>query len=119
MMQLPFGFGQLDWGDWVRGLASAFITGGASAVVTGFTVALSDPKDYSLGSDKFLHLVLNVFVASGLLGGMAFLRTKPIPDVKTVTTTVEKTVQQSVDPQITMKKTVQEVHQEPIDPKKG
>jgi hypothetical protein len=88
--QLPFGFGQLDFEDWVQGLVSAFIGGGAAAVVSGVVVSVKDPDHYSIGGASFYQLVFAVFMASGLLNAMAFLRTKPIPD-KLVEKTVEVT----------------------------
>lgn len=91
MMTLPAGLGELDFSDWVRGILAAFIGGGASAVTSGMVVSLSDPKDYAIGSAKFFSLVGAVFVMSGFMNAMAFLRTKPLPEMKKVERTVATT----------------------------
>ena len=106
-MKLPFGFGDVDWSDWVRGLFAAFISGGASAVVSGIAVSTSDPDHFAFGTTKFYELVFSVFMASGLLNMFSFLRTKPIPDLKTVTTTVT-TTGKATDPNPLVKTTVRE-----------
>jgi hypothetical protein len=111
-MKLPLGFGEIDWSDWLRGLFAAFISGGASAVTSGFVVSVNDPKDYAPGSSNFFWLVFSVFCASGLLGAMAFLRTKPIPDMKTVKSTIQVTEQGDAPPKTVS--TVTEIHTEPI-----
>lgn len=90
-MNLPFGFGELDTTDWLRGLVAAFVSGGASAVTSGMVVSINDPKDYAIGTAKFYNLVWSVFAIAGLFSAISFLRTKPIPDLKTVVKTVEVT----------------------------
>jgi hypothetical protein len=111
-MTLPLGLGTLDFGDWFKSLVAAFISGGASAVTSGLVVSLSDPKDYAIGTAKFFTLVASVFVMSGTMNMLSFLRTKPIPDTKAVTTTVT-TAGRATDtnPVITTK--VEETHIEP------
>lgn len=86
-MKLPMGFGDLDLTDWMRGLISAFVSGGATSVSTSL-VGSALTKDLAIGTGKFFVLVGTTFVVSGTLSMMNFLRTKPIPDLKTVTTTV-------------------------------
>jgi hypothetical protein len=76
-MNLPNGFGRLDFGDWLYGLGAAFIGGGAGAVSAGLGVSMLDPKDWNLGTGKLYALVGSVFVINGLLNMMAFLREKP------------------------------------------
>jgi len=115
-MQLPLGFGRLDFEDWFRGLIAAFVSGGASAVTSGLVVSLNDPKDYAIGTTKFYNLVWSVFVMAGLIGAIAFLRTKPLPDLKTVTTAVATTTQPGQPPKVVT--TVQETHVEPAAPVK-
>lgn len=109
----------LDFDGWFKGILSAGISGGASAVAGSIILPALDAKDFNVYTSKFYIAIGALFIASGLVSVSKFLAAQPIPGLKTVTTTVEKTVQQSADPAITMKKTVQEVHQEPIDPKKG
>lgn len=89
--KLPLNLGELDFGDWIYGLLSGFISGGATTVVTGFTAALSDPEHFRFGSHTFYQLMLNVFLASGAISAMNFLRTKPLPAIKTTETTVQTT----------------------------
>lgn len=105
MAQLPLGFGTLDWSDWLRGVISAFVGGGAGAVTSGIAVSMGDPQQYNMGTQKFYVLVVSVFLASGVLNMMAFLRNKPIPDVKTVTTT--ETVEHQTHPPATVTTTVE------------
>ena len=111
-MQLPLGIGNLDFGDWLHGLIAAFVQGGAGAVTGGITVATMDPKDYFLGSHKLYALMVAMFLVNGILGAMSFLRQKPVPDYKTVTTTVQKT-QITGMPPTKIVETVEEMHQEP------
>lgn len=98
MMTLPLGFGDLDFSDWARGLVSAFISGGASAVTSGVTVNLLDPNHYNVHTGSFYVLVGAMFAANGLMNMMAFLRTKPIPELKTVEKTVKTVDNQSGPP---------------------
>lgn len=109
-MELPLGFGNIDFTDWIRGLVAAFIGGGAAAVSAGFVVSAKDPQHYALGSASFFQVAGSVFLVSGTINAMAFLRTKPIPDLKTVTTSVAIT-QQSGQPTVTLA-TISETHQE-------
>ena len=83
-MNLPNGFGRLDFSDWLYGLGAAFIGGGAGAVSAGLGVSMLDPKDWNLGTGKLYALVGSVFVINGLLNMMAFLREKPLPGIKAV-----------------------------------
>lgn len=111
MIELPLGIGNLDFEDWLHGLIAAFVQGGAGAVTGGITVATMDPKDYFLGSHKLYALMLAMFLVNGILGAMAFLRQKPVPDYKTVKTTVE-TTEQARRPAVVVT-TVEETHVEP------
>lgn len=78
-MQLPGGLGKLDFGNWIYGLLSGFISGGATAVTAGFIVSAQHPEHYAPGSYDFFQLVLLVFLMSGTMAAMAFLRTAPLP----------------------------------------
>ena len=111
-MKLPMDFGDLDIGEWIRGAIAAFVSGGASAVTSGITVSALDNKDYNLttGASKLMLLMLTMFLVNGLMGLMFFLRQKPVPDHKTVTTTVQETTRK---PQAIVVTTVEEVHTEP------
>lgn len=112
-MRLLEKLGTLDWEEWLLGLWTAFISGGASAVVAGFVVGTADPNgDFSPMHLRFYMLMGAVFLASGLLNLMAFLRQKPAPDHRTVTTTVQ-TIQRD-PPMTTVVTSVAETHTEPI-----
>jgi hypothetical protein len=111
MTQLPLGFGTLDWSDWLRGVISAFVGGGAGAVTSGVVVSLGDPQQYNMGTQKFYVLVGSVFLMSGMMNLMAFLRNKPMPDVKTVTTV--ETVEHQAHPPATVTTTVEKTEMVP------
>lgn len=91
-MHLPLGLGRIDFTDWVRGVFAAFISGGASAVTSGVVVSIKDPSHYAPGTKDFFELVGSVFLMSGLMSLMAFLREKPLPAILTTTETKLKTV---------------------------
>lgn len=113
-MNLPLGFGVVDFSDWARGLSAAFISGGATAITTSTVISAIDAKDFSLGSGKFFTLFGTVFVTSGVISAMNFLRTRPLPEFKTVEKTVESTKIQGKAP-VTVT-TVKETSVEPKDP---
>ena len=101
----------LDWGSWIYGLLYGAISGGASAVVSGVTVALNDPKDYGVGSGKFMELVITVFMANAAMSMFLYLKQTPLPAVKTVTTV--QTVEQETKPT----KTITTVEETKLSPK--
>ena len=108
-MKLPLGFGSLDWSDWGRGVIAAFIGGGSSAVTAAFVAPALTP-DLAAGTGKWFALVGSMFAMSGTINMFSFLRTKPLPDLKTVTTTVSSVTAPGTPP-ITVK-TVAETHTE-------
>src|SRR5271166_3201450 len=83
--------GTLDWGDWLRGLVAAVISGGASAVTSGVVVTMVDPQHFNAGTSGFWKIVVAMFAANAFMGGMLFLRQNPVPTAKTTTTTVQAT----------------------------
>jgi len=109
-LTLPAGFGNLDFTDWLRGLVSAFVSGGATGASAAF-VGSTLTKDLAVGTSKFFIELLAVFTISGTLSMLNFLRTKPIPDMKIVTTTVQM-AQQSLNPPATVVTTIAETHAE-------
>jgi hypothetical protein len=82
-------FGTLDWSLWLRGLISGFVSGGASAVVSGFTVSAVDPDHFNAATPKFYGLIAAVFLSSGVLSALNFLKQQPLPPTTTVTTTID------------------------------
>ncbi len=100
-----------DWGDWAAGLIAGFVGGGASAVVGSLAISFQDPKDFSIGTTKFLSVAGTIFLVSGILNAAMYLKQNPIPKVKTVVT-VETVKQES--PTTVVRKTVEETR---VDPK--
>lgn len=117
-MKLPLGFGELDFEDWFRGLIASFISGGASALTSGFTVSAMDPKDYNFqtGFSKLMSLMSAMFLVNGVMSMALFLRNKPVPDMKTIKMTTETTTVGAKP--IVEVKTVEETHVESVTPKK-
>jgi hypothetical protein len=119
MTVLPFGLGQLDWDDWLRGLASAFISGGSGAFGAGVANIMNHPGT-TIWNKEFWSTVGTTFVIAGLIPFFAVLHSKPLPDKKIVTSTVQTTKQGSAPPIVVT--TVQEKQVVPIapaDPPKG
>lgn len=110
MSQLLFNLSNLDVSGWLRGLIGAGISGGASAVTSGFVVSVNDPDHYGFGSHKFYILVFSVFAASGVVSMAKFLSNTPLPVEKTITTTTAVTKQGEKPPIVTT--TVAETHKE-------
>jgi hypothetical protein len=114
-MLLPLGWGDLDFSEWFRGLIAAFVSGGASAITSGITVSAMDSRDYNLATGKIYALMGAMFAVNGLMGAAMFLRNKPVPDHKIVTTTIQETTVRPTKPATTVVRTVEEVHTEPKD----
>jgi hypothetical protein len=111
-MSIATAASNLDLNGWLRGLFSAGISGGASAVVGGFTVSGMDPKDYNFAQSKFYILVGALFVTNAVVSVAKFLAAQPLPGVKEMTA-MRQVVQQ--DGQATkIIDTTKEVHTEPI-----
>ncbi len=66
---------------WLLGLLAAFITGGASGIVSGFTATAIDPSAFNWTNQltHTLQLMLLTFIVSGIIGAAAYLRQSPIP----------------------------------------
>ncbi|HXZ41276.1 MAG TPA: hypothetical protein VEG68_11100 [Terriglobales bacterium] len=69
-------------GIWVRGLAAAFISGGASGVTGGITASVIDPNAFNLSTQlsHTLTLIGVTFLVSGILGVCAYLARSPLDD---------------------------------------
>lgn len=67
-------------GIWVRGLAAAFISGGASGVTGGITASVIDPNAFNLSTQlsHTLTLIGVTFLVSGILGVCAYLARSPL-----------------------------------------
>ncbi len=111
-MDLLLVAGALDMNGWLRGLLSAGISGGASAVTGGIVVTGVDPQHYNFSAGKFWILVGTLFIVNAVVSMAKFLQAHPIPEIKTVTTTVQTTVIDGVSPKTVA--TVSETHQETV-----
>jgi hypothetical protein len=107
-MKLPGNVGTLDFGDWAYGLASAFISGGATAITGGFAVGISDGDHFNVHTPALWTVMGIMFVVSGVSNGANFLRNRPLPAFVTSERTVEKTEIQGKPAQVvtTSKETV-------------
>lgn len=112
-VSLPFGLGHFAWDDWFYGLVAAGISGGANAVYGAFGVAIIDPDHFKLGGTDSFELAGMLFLFTGFVSMMNFLRTKALPD-RIVTTTVAATKQEGQPAKIVT--TVQEVRAVPDTP---
>ncbi|HEV2201917.1 MAG TPA: hypothetical protein VGR73_19025 [Bryobacteraceae bacterium] len=74
--------GRLDVAAWMRGLLSAGISGGASAIVSGLVVSTSDPDHFNPQSAKMWTLVGTMFAANGMVSIAKYLQAQPIPAEK-------------------------------------
>lgn len=87
--------GHFDWGNWLYGLFTAVITGGANAVVGGVSLNLVDPSHFNAQNHDFYKIVGTLFLANATMSFFLFLKQRPLPGLieKTVEThTVEKTI---------------------------
>lgn len=100
----------LDINGWLRGMFSAGIQGGASAVSGGALVSMLAPDQFNLQKGKFYVLMGGLFIANGTVSIMRFLSQHPLPDEKTVTTSVAVTQQPGAAP--TTVATITETHTE-------
>lgn len=92
------------WKDplvWFRGLAAAFIGGGAASVASGVISIAQTPEQYNLkgGLHNLLVMVGGTFLVSGIITAMGYLKQSPLPELeevdtsflmKTTTTTIEQ-----------------------------
>jgi len=102
--------GQLDFGDWVKGLVAAFIGGGAGAFSAGLSAIVVDHNDFNIYTLKFWQLVFGTFIIGGLVPFFAYLHQRPIPDTIDKEHTVKTITQGNKEPIVveTMKETSKE-----------
>lgn len=74
----------LEIGGWVRGLLSAAISGGASAITGGIVVSGIDPSNYNFQAGKFWILTGTLFAVNAVVSMAKFLQAHPLPEEKTV-----------------------------------
>ena len=96
----------LDWGSWLYGLFAGGIGGGATAVYGAMAASMIDSTHFAFGSPSSFKLMGMMFAMSFLKDAALYLKQKPLPDVKTVTTT--ETVERTTHPPATVTTTVEE-----------
>ena len=109
-MELFSAAGSLDISDWVRGLLGAAISGGSAAISGGAGGALIAPEHFNIHSGQLYELIAGMFLFNAFISLSKFLALHPLPDLKTVTTSVVVS-QQGTAPPVTVA-TVSETHQE-------
>jgi hypothetical protein len=68
---------KLAWAPWVYGLAASGVGGGAAAISTGFTQAITDPQHSNL---KHLLYMMGVsYIVGGILAAAFYLKQSPLP----------------------------------------
>ena len=103
-------FQSLDWGNWLYGLLAGSISGGANSVSGALGAVIVDPKHFAIGSASSFKLMAVIFGLTFLKDASLYLAQKPLPPVKTVTTT--ETVVQKTHPTATVTTTVEETKTE-------
>jgi hypothetical protein len=65
---------------WLKGIAAAFIGGGASAVTSAITAPMFAPNDLSYGGHpwRILGMACTTFVISGFFSVMYYLKNSPL-----------------------------------------
>lgn len=98
MAQTSLGkFGYLDWSNWLYGLFSGAISGGANSVYAGFSSILVDSKDFNI-YDKKLYILMGItFGLSALMATMNYLHTKPLPTIIQTETTTKRVEIEATD----------------------
>jgi hypothetical protein len=116
-MRITAAMSTLDVDGWIKGLLSAGISGGASAVTGGLVVSGLDPAHYSFNAGKFWILTGSLFMANAIVSVAKFLQGQPLPVSKIVEKTTETTQVGAKPPTVvqTVKETV--VSSEPSEAK--
>src|SRR5580704_9969718 len=102
----------LDVDGWIRGIFSAGISGGASAVAGSIVLPALDAKDFNVYTAKFYIAIGALFLANGLVSVSKFLAAQPLPGLKQV----EKTVQTITPATADTPKVVETVKETSIEP---
>lgn len=74
---------KLKWDQWVYGLGSAVVGGGASAVVAGLSSMLLAPQTFNIttgaGAMKALTMMGLCFLINGAISMFFYLKQSPLP----------------------------------------
>lgn len=87
-----------DWENWLYGLLTAVITGGANAVVGGVSLNLVDPNHFNAQNADLYKVVWTLFLANGTMSFFLFLKQTPLPPKLVEKTTETHTVEKTISP---------------------
>jgi hypothetical protein len=105
----------LDFDGWIRGILSAGISGGASAVSGAIVLPALDAEDFNVYTAKFYIAIGALFLANALVSITKFLSAQPLPGVKVVERTTQTITAATIDtPKVV--ETIKETH---VEPSKG
>lgn len=82
MMNVIAAAGSLDVRGWIRGLVSAGVSGGASAITGGIVVSGLEPDNFNFHAGKFWELIGALFMVNAVVSIAKFLQNHPIPEDK-------------------------------------
>lgn len=71
-------FESLDWANWFYGLVAGAVTGGASAIATGFVAGAVD-QHFSFGGGNSFKLMGGMFLFNALKDAALYLKQNPLP----------------------------------------
>lgn len=63
----------MNWRNWLHGLGSAFIGGGANVIAT----MVIDPEDFNVQNG--IPKIMSLWVASGITSAILYLKQSPLP----------------------------------------
>ena len=82
-LQLLTTASRIDWGDWLRGIVGAAISGGAGAVGSFFGTTTIAPKTFNVQHPvKLFEAMIVSFAISGFISLAKYLQMHPLPDAK-------------------------------------
>ena len=114
IMALLAAMNDLDLDGWLRGLFSAGISGGASAITGGFVVGSLDPEHYNFAAGKFYILIGSLFLANAVVSMAKFLQGQPLPGVKQIEHTIQSTTPPARKGAPEVVETIKETRTEPM-----
>lgn len=79
---------RLNWGQWLYGLVSGFIGGGAGSLGAGFGGMYTDPDHFNPAKGfRHLFVLMGVtFLFSGVITAAAYLKQSPLPAAREIWT---------------------------------
>lgn len=93
---MPTMLNTLDWGNWLYGLLTGCISGGASAVYTAILAGAID-SHFAVGNANSFKLMGGIFAMSFIKDAALYLKQNPLPKMHMVAVeTVERTAPNTV-----------------------